>query len=232
MIINKSTNLAYWVGVVQSDGYFKKQYNKKRGIYRYYISLTVGKCSAEMLQKFRELSRLLWSIKGSTWEDKKRNSINYHFGCKNLIHLFKYLCIDFSDPPEPPQWILDKNELFGAYLAGILDGDGNVNTKRPKYPQCMIRIYSSKEQLTLMEAIKKILNCCACQYFEYNESYIGDRLIKGKASVLQFYVSSKNSKFFTDYIVSHMAISKKRDVIKNYILNKNGVAAARFGTFP
>ena len=47
----ESTNLAYWIGVAQTDGYFKKQYIKQKKLYRHQIRLNVGYCSIEMLER-------------------------------------------------------------------------------------------------------------------------------------------------------------------------------------
>lgn len=110
------TDLAYWVGVAQTDGYFKKQFVKSRNSDRYLIRLNVGYPSLEMLNKFKALSQTLFLIKGTTWYDQKRNDITFQFGVKNLMGLFSFLDLDFSDPPKPPSWILKEKELFGAYL--------------------------------------------------------------------------------------------------------------------
>jgi hypothetical protein len=159
-----SEDLAYWIGVAQTDGYFKKQNYKKKQIIRYYICLSVAESSIEMLEKFKKVSKEIFYLKGSLWKNHKRNLTTYKFGCKNLLHLFKSLDIDFNDPPKPPSWIIEEEKYFGAYLAGIIDGDGNVEVKRPQYPQCMIRIYSSCKQEELIKSIKDHLTCSVYQH--------------------------------------------------------------------
>ncbi len=61
----KSTDLAYWVGVAQTDGYFKRQFVKSKKVTRYFIRLDVGSPSIEMLNKFQSLSQKIFSIKGT-----------------------------------------------------------------------------------------------------------------------------------------------------------------------
>lgn len=215
-------DLAYWMGVVQTDGYFKKVFYKKRKVYKYFISLTVGQCSLEMLLKFARLSRKLFGIKGSIWVDKKRKSTSFTFGCKNLLDLFNYINIDFSDPPKPPKWIENDLSCFGAYLAGIIDGDGNVEIKRPKYPQCMIRIYSSEIQKELKAILLSNLKCGVCQYSSINHSILGGREINGIEYITQFYISPKNFAFFNNYVLRNIAIKRKRDKLYKYILGRCG----------
>jgi len=48
-----SENLAYWLGVAQTDGYLKKQFVKSRNLLRYLVVLDVGFRSLPMLKKFR-----------------------------------------------------------------------------------------------------------------------------------------------------------------------------------
>jgi len=55
----KNPDFAYWVGVAQSDGYFKRQYVKSKKRVRYYIVLGVGKKSIPMLNKFISLSKVI-----------------------------------------------------------------------------------------------------------------------------------------------------------------------------
>tara|TARA_Y100000310_G_scaffold339489_1_gene432309 strand:+ start:1253 stop:1693 length:441 start_codon:yes stop_codon:yes gene_type:complete len=140
----KSTNLAYWIGVVQTDGSFVRRKRKKNKTYDS-IELGVGYPSLEMLKKFRNLSQRVFGVKGHSWQSKKKRSQTYGFGAKALIPLFNQLEIEFSDPPKPPKWIVDNNEFFGAYLAGVIDGDGSVVVKRQQYPQCLIRICSGSK---------------------------------------------------------------------------------------
>jgi len=50
-----SKDLAYWIGVVQSDGCFKKYLEKRRQIFRYIISLLAAKISLPCYINFKKL---------------------------------------------------------------------------------------------------------------------------------------------------------------------------------
>lgn len=213
----KSTDLAYWVGVAQTDGYFKRQFVKSKKVTRYFIRLDVGYPSIEMLNKFRSLSQKIFPIKGTTWHDHKRNSIAFQFGAKELLYLFSSLDIDFSDPPKPPLWILEKDSFFGAYLAGVIDGDGDVTLRRPKYPQCAIRITSGKPAVALRAAITNGLGSNVSQRCLHQRSNLNGRIINGTCDKLEFYVSPKNFSFFKNFIVPHIAIGRKRLKINQYL---------------
>lgn len=213
----ESTNLAYWIGVAQTDGYFKKQYIKQKKLYRHQIRLNVGYCSIEMLEKFRRLSAEIFNVKGAIWYDTKRSAVEYTFGAKNLLPVFDQLEIDFSDPPKPPQWIIQHNAYFGAYLAGVIDGDGDVRIHRPSYPQCAIRITSGSPAIKLYNAIKKTMSIEASLYARITNSVYQGRKIEGNCYKIEFCVSPKNIDFFEKYIISHMAIERKRNKITGYI---------------
>ncbi|MBI4152551.1 hypothetical protein HY495_02470 [Candidatus Woesearchaeota archaeon] len=215
-----SPDLAYWVGVIQTDGYFKKQFVKSEGVTRYLIRLNVGYSSIEMLDKFRSLSQLLFSIKGNTWHNTKRNDITFQFGAKNLMGLFSSLDIDFSDPPKPPLWILGRKEFFGAYLAGVIDGDGDVSIRRPIYPQCAVRINSGSPCNALALGIQQFMNVGVSIHFKSNISFLNGRKIMGSGYVLEFYISPKNFCFFLEYVLKEMAITRKSLKIKGYVLTR------------
>ncbi len=213
----KSTSLAYWVGVAQTDACFKKAFSKKRKQHYYRISLCVGEKSIPMLKKFKESSQKIFGVKGTTWYNKKRKCIDYCFGCKKLLVTFKELEINFSDPPIPPSWIINDNKLFGAYLAGLIDGDGDVRIKRKKYPQCAVRINSGTNQKELIKIIKNKLNIGVSSNTNIGGGYVKGRRIKGKSYRAEFYVSSKNFEFLTNFVLNNIEMKYKKNKIKNYI---------------
>ena len=212
-----SKNLAYWLGVCQTDGFLKKQYVKSKNQTRYYICLTIGHSSIEMLEKFMQISKQEFNREGSIYYDQKRASIQYKFRCNRLLEEFEEKELNFKDPPEPPKWILNNSELFGAYLAGIIDGDGNIEITRPKYPQCKVRIYSSKQQIALSKAIEDKLKCKTNCLFFQRESKIENRNIFGSWWTLYFNISPKNFKFVSNYILNEIAIKRKGNKIKEFL---------------
>jgi hypothetical protein len=189
-------DFAYWVGVAQSDGYFKKITHKKTKVIRYFISLRIGLKSIPMQNKFIEISQKILKIKGCKSYYKNGegfDQFDYQFGCKNLLLLFKQLKLNFSQLI-PNKFIIKNKKMFGAYLAGIIDGDGDVRLKRPQYPQCIIRITSSKKPIELMKNIKLILKCGINSSKHEQISTILNRTFNSSSYRTEFSVSPKNFK--------------------------------------
>ena len=118
-----SKDLAYWVGVIQTDGCFKKREYKKKKCVNFLISIQISLESLPMLQKVREISRKLFSRNAKIWRLRGRDRLDYSIGVTELIPIFEKMDIKFSDPPTPPNWVKTP-DLFGPYLAGVIDGDG------------------------------------------------------------------------------------------------------------
>ena len=133
------------------------------------------------------------------------------------MNIFSDLNINFKDPPKPPNWINDNIKFFGPYLAGVIDSDGSVCIKRPKYPQCKIKIISGHPQYNLKESIEKNLKCKVAiedsgKIMQYTGKwYPGFDLV--------FLVSSKNLKIIKEYVLPFITIPRKRNIIKRYIEN-------------
>ncbi len=213
-----SKELAYWVGVAQSDGSFQKYFERGRTKPRYRVTLEVAENSRPMIIKFTELSQTLFRRKSAIWKTK-RGRFSMHIGVTGLKETFKDLGIDFKDPPQPPFWCLD-DKFFGAYLAGIIDGDGTVAIKRSKYPQCLIRITSGKPQSKLSIAIEKVLKCSTYIVACKKRKVILDRVCDCKWYDLGFLVSSKTCKFFKKFVLPYMQLEYKKLSIESYIISR------------
>jgi len=218
--IKLSEELAYWVGVVQSDGSFSQRRRKDRKEPGYVISLGVGKRSLPMLYKFKKLCKTLFNRDSKIYKRRNREAWDFKINVKRLLPFLKDLKIQFNDPPKPPYWCASSPELFGSYLAGLIDGDGSVRIKRKKYPQCMIKIISGKSQHELANLIRKFLNC-AVMITQYEEDRILDgRIIHGKWYELEFLVSSKNYEFVKKHVLPNLIITHKKEKIEKYISEK------------
>ena len=145
--------LGYFIGVGQSDGYLKKPKNSS-----YYLGIGVRKKSLPMFNKFRNLCKRLTNNSGSTYIDKRYNNKSYQFnvGCGHLVPTFEELNLVFNESC-PPKWLVKNKIIFGAYLAGLIDGDGDVRITRQKYPQCSVRISLNRKIPELTNAIKNSL---------------------------------------------------------------------------
>ena len=136
-----TTDISYLIGVLHSDGsiYLFQDKVRKRKIIR--LNLTIGEKSPPMAKKFQSI--LIKSLnrkvnirkianKNSYQMQTSINKLWHHFSEWNKLHL--------------PNEIKNDNKLFGAYLAGQLDGDGHFklkNNRDRKLQQMTIRMTSS-----------------------------------------------------------------------------------------
>lgn len=219
-MLRPSKKLAYWVGVVQSDGYLKKYRNKISGNVACSLSFDVSESSLPMLKKFQELSSELFNRNASIFKRRTRYMWTYHIGVNNLLSVFERLDIHLGRRPEPPAWCIKDPRFFGAYLAGLIDGDGDIRVKRKRYPQCVIRITSGREQLELANAIGKILRCSVAVIFRRRERILKGRKIRGTWYKAEFYVSSKNHKFVKQFVLPHLMLLYKKEKLQAFIANR------------
>jgi hypothetical protein len=112
-----------------------------------------------------------------------------------------------SPKSHTPQWISNNEEVFFAYLAGMIDGDGNVCIKRPSYPQCRITITSEFTLPELKMFIEKFLSC-KVSYYKYKNR---------KAYNIDFYISSKNAKKARDRLYPNIVIEHKKETLKSFL---------------
>lgn len=220
MTITPSEELAYWVGVAQSDGCFRRYVVKPTGRVRYFVSLRVRAKSMPMLRRFQEISNEIFNRNVGIFKERKTPTWMFALSVNAFTDVFKSLGIRFGDPPVPPAWTLKDASLFGAYLAGVIDGDGDVRVKRNRYPQCEIRISSGSRQSILSECIRRMLGCSACITYRERDNEIEGRKIHGHVYSLEFYISSKNYKFIKENVVPHIRITYKKGKIENYISSK------------
>lgn len=217
--IEPSEELAYWVGVAQSDGCLYKYLDRGKTV-QFRIVFGVHLKSLPMLERFRDISKILLNRDGKIIKTKKVEWV-YHIGVKSLLPYFDKLDIKFGKFI-PPAWTLEKSEFFGAYLAGIIDGDGTIGIKRPKYPQCLISITSGSVQVDLERAIKDIMKCSVFQMEHYQKRFIKTlgRIVEGKWWHLEFCVSSKTAEFVLEHILPHLQLEYKRKKLETFILER------------
>lgn len=205
--IEPSDELAYWIGAVQADGYLRKYFDKHKKVTRVKLKFGIGEKSIPMVDKVKNISLEMMDRTGKIYKSRTRDAWTWEIRVKELMPIFSSLDIRFGDPPIPPIWALDKPEFFGAYLAGVIDGDGHIKLRRPKYPQCVIRISSAHSQELLEKSIEKILGCFA-----------SIRPAKDKKIyTLEFCVSSKTFKFVKKFIAPQLTLLYKRDRLLRFI---------------
>lgn len=204
--------LAYWAGVAQTDAtlstYFVKERNRKRPRLRSEIQLIVGRRSLPMLLRFRDISNELFDRTATFWKNKRAQYV-YRLCAKGLPDLLRDLDIMFG-PPIPPNWVRNSDKNFGAYIAGIIDGDGSTKLKNAEWrtPQCVVITTSGKEQYQLASLIEGKLRC--------KTSVVKRTKKKGKGVwyELSFYISRRtNLAYFEKYVLPAVTIPHKRNRI-------------------
>lgn len=212
--IEPSKELAYLLGVAQADGYLKRFLWK--GEERIGLDFGVAEKSLPMLEKFRDLSDRVFGRKTSIWKDKK-GVWRYHLSVKSLLQKFRDLQIIVSPVYLAPVWAVKEKSYFGAYLAGLIDGDGDVRIKRPKYPQCVIRITSGLVQDFLQKQLEALLTVKVSQTRMSGKRVIKGKIVDSKWVSLEFYVSKRVYQFLLKYVIPQMVLSYKKDKLLQFI---------------
>lgn len=193
--------IAYLIGVVQSDGYIYTFKDKKHKKTYLRLVFNVSKSSLPMLKKVQTILKNYFNKKIKIHKRNNKNSYYLQASIKRCSEIFNILGIKKTGIPE---WILSDINLFGGYLAGLIDGDGNICIKRPKYPQCRIKITDRIRRDDLKEKIQDFFGCSAHIYYE-------------RAYNVEFYVSKKNSEDIIKYVYPHLQLENKRKVLESYI---------------
>ncbi len=205
-------SFAYWLGVAQSDGHLWSGFvnkKRKRPSKATHLVLEVGAPSTQMIIAFKKTSGELFGAKA---EIKSRTKLVHGrpFEVKmfilGLTRQMPSLAGVVFNEINPPLAFASPS-LFGAYLAGVIDGDGNVRIadKRPKYGfHCEIRITSHNEPPALKAQIERLGCRASCK-----------KLNQANAFVLTFYINSKNKAFIETHVLPFIAIERKKLVIAN-----------------
>jgi len=101
-----------------------------------------------------------------------------------------------------------------------LDGDGSIAIKRPRYPQCSIRISSGSKQFELAKFIRMVLKCSVWISSYKSKKKIGERISDCKWCDLEFLVSSKTYRFFKDFALPCIQLGYKKRLIESYIISR------------
>ena len=215
----KDKEFAYWIGLVQADGSLRKRSYKNKIIF----ILEFQNKDKILVEAFQKICKEFLQRHPSIFHRRPINQWICDVGVTRLLSLFDSLDISFDDPPSPPKWAENDPNLFGAYLAGVIDGDGNIRIKRPKYPQCAIRITSGKKQTGLSESITKIMNCSVNIIRRHRKMFFKkeNRIIEGTWYDMEFLVSSKTIEFVKSFILPHIKLNRKSKKLKSFIASKS-----------
>ncbi len=197
-------SLAYFIGVIHSDGYVYRFFHKKRNKDYIRLKLTVAKCSLPMALKFQKI--LLRSLNRNVcmWKHKGINLYSIQTSVNNFGSLFLYWKRNI------PEEIQQNPGLFGAYLGGLIDGDGHIKIKRNTgdriISQCVIKIADSRPLEIVKSLVEKYMKCRV--HFEYDK--------RGKGVLTSFYVSNKNIEYVKKSVYPHIAIPHKTKTLKKH----------------
>ncbi|MBU3897194.1 MAG: hypothetical protein KJ697_04695 [Nanoarchaeota archaeon] len=211
--------LAYFLGVLQTDGKLTT-YNtiKRNKVYRRTdIGLKVGKKSFQMLKQFQRSLKELYG-RDINIHESKDGFFDIHTSVNKLLETFKEQGIGKIGIPD---WIKQSESNFGAHLAGVIDGDGNVRVKRPKYPQHMIRISDGKFNEDLLKLINEFMKCKVttsknCRFSVFRDG----RTTYGRWYDYDICISRKNAIFINKHVLPFMTINYKKELINKGVQQK------------
>jgi len=209
--------ISYFIGALQSDGTFYIFKNKKRHTNVYRIRFQVGEKSLPMLKYLQQIfaTELDRKLKINLDKVNEYGTKIYSLGTSvnTILPKLKRLNIQKN---KIPKTIITNKKHFCAYLAGLIDGDGDICIKRPLYPQCAVRITSEKPLRKLCQLIKYHLACSARIEKVHVNSIIEGRRIVGAGYKNAFYLSSKNLSAFSRFVYPHIQIKHKRKTLQKF----------------
>ncbi len=196
-------DVAYLIGVLHSDGCIYHFNDKKRNKIRIRVIVTVAQKSLQMLESFRDIFSEKFEKKIKIRKIPKKNYFSIQTAVNSIYHI-----IQKWEHHKIPLEIIGSKNLFGAYLAGVIDGDGCV--KYRKHAKNMeIRISAGHKLLELASLIRFHLEC-GCHFTK-------DKSKTGLGYNTIFNVSPKNFNFLMNFVHPHIKISHKSEKLKWYI---------------
>jgi len=198
-------NVAYLIGVLNSDGYLGLFLDKKRNLKIYRLKIDVAGKSLPMIKKFEVIFNETFERNVHVYDNQRWNRYEFGTSINRLRSFFKPLENGGIYP------IMRFNpKLFGAYLAGIIDGDGHVqkkNNKDRKIPQMRIEICGPNPLLEIKEGIEHL-----------TRSKVNFIKNKGENSYdTYFYVTGRNRYFLENFVIPHLALDYKKENLQKYL---------------
>ena len=111
-------DVAYFLGVLHSDGCIYFFNNKKENRKQIRLNLTIGKKSIPMALKFQRILSTHFNRTVNLRKVPNKEAYVIQTSINRLWYLFK----NWKDQNIPRE-IKDSYRLFGVYLAGLIDGD-------------------------------------------------------------------------------------------------------------
>ena len=162
-----------------------------------------------MVQKFKVIFLDYFNRDIKIRKKPRKNTYVLETSINNIWYILKKW-----DKGKIPQEIKGNSTLFGAYLAGLIDGDGHVkikhNTKDRIIPQCVIRISSDHPLREVRNLIMQHIGCEA--HFVYDG--------RNRGVDTCFYISKKSINFVKDCIYPHIILKHKTDKLIKFFKMK------------
>jgi hypothetical protein len=203
-------DFAYWLGLVQADGFISnyKLKNSEHEIFEFGLETISEILAKEFSKGLMAFGRKCSVIK------TKRSTYRCRTSVKEIIHELRSMNIKLREKEYlPVEKIRHSDSLFGAYLAGVIDGDGDVRIKRPAYPQCMIRVSSGSKQQELSDIIRNKMQCSVSERSRTATRH-GSNMHWYE---LEFLVTSKNVMFIKNFLMPYIKLKYKKEKIGNFI---------------
>ncbi|NUN11618.1 hypothetical protein HUU53_03150 [Candidatus Micrarchaeota archaeon] len=152
----------WWLGVLHSDGYVYLKNNEIRE-----IRLRVSKSSLPMLLKWKKVLDKLVSKEHKLLEEKMYDSrSNRHYvqylvreGSKTSIKKLTFIFESYLIDKKVPSAILSNSTLSGAYLAGIIDGDGCIQIRKSFKDNRNEKLLKlTLQEIELIEGIRQLVS--------------------------------------------------------------------------
>jgi hypothetical protein len=206
-------DVAYFLGVLHSDGCIYFFNNKKENRKQIRLNLTIGKKSIPMALKFQRILSTHFNRTVNLRKVPNKEAYVIQTSINRLWYLFK----NWKDQNIPRE-IKDSYRLFGVYLAGLIDGDGFVqiknNTQDRIIPQCVIKIGSDRPLKVVRTLIKNYFGCKP--HFEYAK--------KSNTVETCFYISKKNFDLVETFVLPHIVMPYKAERINKFLkMKKTGL---------
>lgn len=210
---------AYWLGLVHADGFISKYMIKGKTK----CELGLETISEILIKEFQKGLKIFG--RNVSILKTKRNTYKCKISAKSIENVLSSMNITLREQQYKPTNFICKNErLFGAYLAGVIDGDGDIRIKRKMtYPQCAIRITSGSIQPKLRNLIAQNMRCSVAErhriVFRNNK--------KMQWYELEFLISPKNMVFIKNYVLPNIKLPYKKGRIQDFIESRDGSLAGR-----
>ncbi|MFH1779688.1 MAG: LAGLIDADG family homing endonuclease [Candidatus Micrarchaeota archaeon] len=198
----------WWLGVTHADGYFYFKNNKVRE-----LRLRVSICSLSMLKKWGKIidkltekkHRLLLEKMYDPRSERKFDQYLVREGSQASLSLLNSLFLKKKIKLTSivvPDCCYHSNVRSGAYLAGIIDGDGCIQLRKhyvDGHLERLLKITTNNKKH--LEQIQSLLRSVGL-----SSGYITDYV---RHFDLWVYLNKKSIGWFKKYVVQNLAIKRK-----------------------